>query len=1027
VAVPAALRVELLGGFRVLAAGGVSARPPSARQQELIAFLVLHARNAPVPRQRVAGSLWPESTDAQALTNLRRELHHLRDASPRLDTLVRTGSRTLSWRAEGCAAVDVVAFDAAAVRGLAGDRDALREAARLYAGDVLPDCMGEWIDAERERLRQRAREVLARLVGLLEHDRDFGDAIEYAQRALRLDPLDEQRWCALMRCHARRGERATALHLYQQCAALLKEDLGIPPSAATRATYREILDLDAEAPAVPALPRTAAYPLVGRSAEWHALLDAWHVAAAGRPRLVVIRGEAGIGKSRLAEELVGWCGARGIDTTTARCYSGEGRLAYGPIATWLKSDAVRPRLTKLDAPWLTDVARLCPAIAADRPGIPAPDGELESWQQLRFFDALAEAFRAAFPLVLVLDDLQWADADSIEWLEYFLRTASDARCLVVGTVRAEEELDNPRLGRFLGRLERDELLTAIPLGPLDQAATAQLAGAVAERPLDDEGLARTFHETEGHPLFIVERGRMDLSGGPDASGGAARPRVQSVVAARLALLSENARGAVEVASAIGRDFPFDILARASDLEEDALVRALDELWRRHIVRVQADERWDFSHDRIREVAYCAIGPARRRLIHRRIAQGMELLFANRLDEVSASIALHLDRGGQPALAIPFLERAAAVATRLSANEEAIRCFTQALALLERLPGGRGRDERELALRSGLSVALNSARGYAAPAMEENLNRVFVLSRGAGLGEVPVRWLWVAFTLRFVLGDLKGTREIAEQALALSVSDPSCRCEAHHAMGGSASSMGQLEISRVHFEAALEAYDERRRPRSALGSDLGIFTRAFYSHTLWLLGDERAAITQAEKAITLARQLDDVYSQTLALAYAALLHQMRRDADEVLRCAEAAVSLCERYGFAYYGDWAHVLIGWARGLRSPAEGVRIIEAALERLDASRAQARRPYFLSLLAEVHGRLGNRDRAESILREAIGLARAREDAWWLPALYLQRSEMEPIPERDATRRQALELARAQQSRSLEQRILAASIPRPI
>ena len=761
-AVPPALRVELLGGFRVLTDGRVSARPPSARQQQLIAFLVLHARSAPIQRQRIAGSLWPESSDTQALTNLRRELHHLRDAWPTLDALVDAGSRTLAWRGEAGAVVDLVAFEAAADRGLAGDRAALQEAARLYKGDVLPDCAGEWIDADRERLRQRARKVLARLVDLLEHDRAFGDAIEYAQQSLRLDPLDEQAWCALMRCHARRGERATALHLYQQCAALLKKELGIQPSAATRATYREILDLDAEAPVIPAPPRTAVYPLVGRNAEWHALLNAWQAAAAGRPRLFLIRGEAGIGKSRLAEELVGWCGLKSINTVTARCYAGEGRLAYAPIAAWLKSDALQPTLMRLDASWLTDVARLRPEIVAARPEIPAPDRELESWQRLRFFEALAQAFRSAAPLVLVLDDLQWADADTIEWLQYFLRSASDTRCLVVGTVRAEEEQDNPPLGRLLGRLERDDLLTAIALGPLDQAATAQLAGEVAEQPLDEAALARTFRETEGHPLFIVERGRMELTRQPGASGDDGLPRVQSVVAARLALLSEEARAAAEVASAVGRDFRFDILAQASDLEEDALVRALDELWRRHIVRVQADERWDFSHDRIREVAYSAIGPARRRLIHRRIAQGMELLFADRLDEVSASIAVHLDRGGQPARAVPFLERAAAVATRVSANEEAIRCLTHALSLLERLPAGRDRDERELALRSSLSVALNSARGYAAPEVEQNLNRVFMLSRSAGRGEVPVRWMWVAFTLRFMLGDLKGTREVSEQ-------------------------------------------------------------------------------------------------------------------------------------------------------------------------------------------------------------------------------------------------------------------------
>jgi DNA-binding SARP family transcriptional activator len=151
--------------------------------------------------------------------------------------------------------VDLVAFEAAADRGMEGDRAALQQAAVLYKGDLLPDYAGEWIDADRERLRQRARQVLTRLVGLLEQDRAFGDAIERAQQLLRLDPLDEQAWCALLGCYARRGERATALHLYQQCTAVLKKELGIQPSAATRITYREILDLDAAAPVIPAPPR----------------------------------------------------------------------------------------------------------------------------------------------------------------------------------------------------------------------------------------------------------------------------------------------------------------------------------------------------------------------------------------------------------------------------------------------------------------------------------------------------------------------------------------------------------------------------------------------------------------------------------------------------------------------------------------------------------------------------------------------------------------------------------------------------
>ena len=971
-----------------------------------------------MPRQRLAGSIWPESSDAQALTNLRRELHHLREHWPALDTLIDAGSRTLTWRVEG-ASVDLADFEAASGRGLAGDRQALLEAARLYRGNLFPDCTGEWIDPERERLSVRAQQVLSRIVAHFETQRAYSEATEHAQHWLRLDPLNEEAWCALMRCHARRGDRATALHLYQQCVAVLKNELGVPPSAATRQTYREILDVGPEAPAPPAPPRAAVYPLVGRQREWQAQLAAWQGAATGA-RMFVIRGEAGIGKTRLAEELLDWCGLENITTVTARCYAGEGRLAYAPIAAWLKSDVLQPTLMGMDASWLTDVARIRPELIASRADVPVPEGNLESWQRLRFFEAVAQVFRSAAPMVLFADDLQWADADTIEWLQYFLRSASDTTCLVVATVRAEEEQDNVALTRLLGHLERAEVLSSVSLGPLDSAATALLAAAVLERQLDAEAQARTFRETEGHPLFIIERGRMDLAGAPDEARDHL-PRVQSVVAARLALLSEEARAAAEVAAAVGRDFSFEILARASDLEEDVLVRALDELWRRHIVRVQSDERWDFSHDRIREVAYSSIGPARRRLIHRRIAQSMELLYASRLDEVSASIAMHLGRGGQASRAVPFLERAAGVAARVSAHREAIRCLTSALSLLQALPPNQERDECELALRSSLSIELNSTFGYGAPEVEQNLKRVFELSRAEGRGQVPVRWLWVAFTLRFMLGDLKGTREVTELALARSTDDPSCRCEAHHAMGGLLSCVGELDASRDHFEAALAAYDEERPQRSALGSDLGVFAHAWYSHTLWLIGDEDAALMHAEQAIALARRLDHTYSLTLALAYAALLHQMRDDRSRLLEAAETTVALSERHELAYYGDWARVLIGWARGHDRPAEGIADIEAALARLNTQRAQARRPYFLSLLARLYELEGNRERAATILDASIAMALERGDRWWLPAQYLQKSELEPSQQRETTIRLALELARSQGSRALEHRILAA------
>jgi DNA-binding SARP family transcriptional activator/tetratricopeptide (TPR) repeat protein len=1015
----AMFRLELLGGFRITGDGPRGSRPLSARQQQLLAYLALHD-GGPVRRQEIAGRLWPDSTDGQALTNLRREWYHLREEWPAIDALVDAGPRTLTLRAAVEEKLDVRRFARAADRGLRGDRVALDEAARIYRGDVLPDCGDAWIHPMRERLRQTALRVLGQLLVLHERELAFDAVIERARHLLQLDPLNEPGWCALMHAHARRGERAIALHLYQECTSVLKQELGVQPSAATRLVYRDILEGDA-ATSTPAVvpPRTLVYPLVGRQAEWATLQRAWQAASEGQPQFLLIRGEAGIGKTRLAEELTESLRRRGVRVLTTRCYAGDGRLAYAPIAAWLQSDALQPALAALDPVWLTEIARLHPGLLITRPDVPAPEPRLESSHRARFFEALSRAFRAAAPFLLVLDDLQWSDADTLDWLPFLWRSAPDLPCLVVATVRAEEEHDNRALPALLAELARLEHLTTVTLGPLDAAATARLAEEVAERTLDADTQARTFRLTEGHPLFIVEQGRMAL--GDESNETARSPRVQSVVEARLARLSEAARDIAQIAAAIGREFTFDLVAEVSGLDEDAVVRALDELWRRYIVRVQSRDAWDFTHDRLREVAYATMGPARTRLMHRRIAEALERRFASDLDRVSAAIASHLDRAGQSLRAIPFFQRAGHVAMRLSANEEAIRCLTFALSLTEQLTAGRTRDERELALRAMLSAALTSARGYAAAEVEDNVTRVVALASALHRGNVPVRWLWGLWTVHFVLGDLKSARAVAERAHDRSQIDPSCQWEVHHAMGVTLMSCGELHASRRHFESAGTSSDERGPRRSAFGSDLGVFVRAGYAHTLWLLGEPEAAREMADASVALAQRLEQPYSEMMAQAYASLTHQLRGDIGKVAASAQAAVAIAERYGFAYYRDWADLLLGWSLGREGHVrEGLAVMQRGLDRLDAQRALGRRPYFLSLLAETHVLAGDRDTAIAVLDSAIAMARARDDRWWLPELSRQRALLAPAADVAPLLRDALSLAQAQGSGSLMQRIVA-------
>jgi predicted ATPase len=243
------------------------------------------------------------------------------------------------------------------------------------------------------------------------------------------------------------------------------------------------------------------------------------------------------------------------------------------------------------------------------------------------------------------------------------------------------------------------------------------------------------------------------------------------------------------------------------------------------------------------------------------------------------------------------------------------------------------------------------------------------------------------------------------------------------MAGALVAHGELDAANHHFDAAIAAYDEGAPQLSAFGSDLGVFAYAWSAHVLWLLGDPGTAIARAEYAIALARRLGHVYSETLALAYAGLTYQFQRDLLKVSECASAVVALSEQHGFAYYRDWADVLLGWVSGQQGrPEEGVNLIESALAHLDARRAQGRRPYYLSLLAETLVAAGRRDRAASVLDTAAATAIRSKDVWWLPELLRLKSELEPSAARERLLRQALETARGQHSRSLEQRISQSS-----
>ena len=687
------LDIRLLGGFQVVRAGESVAELP-ARIQALLANVLLH-RNAPRSRQQLAYSHWPESTDKQARANLRQLLLLLRRALPQVDDLLKITAQSVAWQPQIPVSLDLVTFENGLSSAAADGpqrRAALAGAVDAYTGDLLPDCYDEWILPERERLRNALADALDELVLLAENERDYPAAIAYARRLLRHDPLHEASYRRLMRLLALTGDRAGALQVYHTCASLLRRELGVDPSPETEQTYTRLLQQNERSPVPgtePLLEADAA--LVGRHEEWNSLQLAWRQVRQGKGQWVLITGEAGMGKSRLAEEMLAWAERQAIPTAYARSYASTGRVSYGPFTDLLRNESLRQGWEKLDDPWLVELSRLLPEINTARPHLPPPAALSEDWQKRRLFEALALAClsddRAR---LLVLDDLQWCDRESLEFLAFLLRYRPQARLLVVGTARTVEMQDNSALQTVISETTGLGQLTQLTLVPLSASEAGQLAAQADGASLDTEATARLHSDSGGNPLFVVEMVRAgDWETRPRSPVPAPQspipslpPKIQAVIESRLDQLSVPAREIAAQAAVLGRSFSYPVLSAACALDEGALVDGLDELWRRRIIREVSGEAYDFSHDRIRDVAYGVISAARRRLLHRRAGEALVRIHTGELDPVQGQLGHHFASAGDNLAAIKHFRQAAAVALERYAHAEASEYLTSAIALAE---------------------------------------------------------------------------------------------------------------------------------------------------------------------------------------------------------------------------------------------------------------------------------------------------------------------------------------------------------
>ena len=984
------LHVSVLGEQTITDDRTGSVQIRSARAVALVGFLVVHA-GSPQTRQRIAGLFWPDSTDAQALTNLRRELHYLRHVLGDEPSLVVT-PRDLCWRDTETCHVDVRTFDIegqAALAAAAADDDEaiLAHATRAiaeYRGDFLPGGYDDWLLETRSALERRCVDLCDLIGAARVRTGHLAGAVDAARRRIQLQPLEEIGYRTLMRLQADLGDRAGALSAYHHCASVLERELGVVPDPATRQALQDLMahgdQPGARLPAVP--PATgrsglAAAQLVGRSAELGLLQDLWRTAAAGRPGLALVRGGAGVGKTRLVAEVAEFARVQGAVVAGTQCFGTPGRLALAPVADWLRNPAVQSATATLDPAWRAEVDRLVPSGAGrGEPGA-GLRAMVDAWQRHRFFEGLARALiGVGRPMLLVLDNLQWCDQETLAFLTFCLGLDPAAQILVAGTVRDDPGEDRD-LADWTVRIRASGLLTELYLNPLEAADTARLAEAISGCPLLETDTNLLQATTGGFPLYVVEavRGSVDLGGSRLPVGD-----LKAVLRNRLDQVSAAAREVAGLAAAVGANFSLDLLTEASDLDAGVVVGAVDELWRHRILREFRDG-YDFSHDLLRETAYAQVSPPRRWLLHRRIAQGLELLYLVNTDMVAAQLAEQYVRGGRPERAVGYYRRAADVAARTFAHAEAIRLHEQALSIVRDLPEGRDRDRQELAILEAIAAPLNARYGYSSPELQRTLERSIVLAESLGRKDSIITGLVSLWGSRFVQGRIADGYQTAARARALVDPDSELSGQAHFAVGGSAVSLGRPAEGLRHLECVPKLARGAGWLNVGVRSD--VHSTAWAAHAHWLLGHDDA-LSVCHEAIELARAVDHPYSLAVALAYGCITHQMRDDVSALKDTVGELRELCDRYGFAYYREWALILDGWSR---TDGSGIGLAQRGIDNLRSEGSFTRMPYWLSLLADLLARDNRPDAARATLDAAIVVGQARDDRWWLPEVMRMRA----------------------------------------
>jgi class 3 adenylate cyclase/predicted ATPase len=793
-------------------------------------------------------------------------------------------------------------------------------------------------------------------------------------------------------------------------------------------------------------------PLVGREQEVGLLLERWAQVKDGMGQVVLLSGEAGIGKSRLVQVLTEQVATEPQAwLTPCQCSPYYQNTALSPMIDLLergvlqfdREESLPQKVRTLEGfvlqyglPLAEAMPLFASLLSLPLPADYAPLTMSPAQQKQQTLHALLTVMlhiAAQQPLLLVVEDLHWVDPTTLEFLTLLVDQGPTARILALLTCRPD--FSSPWTGR--------SHLTQVTLARLPHRQAAEMTGRVAHgKALPAEVVEQVVAKTDGVPLFVEELTKMVLESGllqeqedryaltGPLPALAIPATLHDSLMARLDRLA-TVKALAQLGATLGREFTYDMLQAVAPWDEETLRRGLHQLVAAEFLYQRGlppQATYVFKHALIQDAAYQSILRSTRQQYHQRIAQALEAQFPETVETQPELVAQHYTAAGCAEQAVPYWQQAGQRASDRSAHLEAISHVTTGIELLKSLPATPERTQQALTLHIALGAALQITKGHAAPEVEHTYTQARVLCQQVGETPelVPVMFgLWRFYMVR---SQLHTARELGDTLLRLAqrAQDPALAVVAHYTLGVTCFWLGALLAARLHLEEGIARYtpDQHHAPAFRMGHDPGVACRSYAAWTLWLLGYPDQALARLHEALTLAHALSHPYSLACAQVWAAYVSQLRRDVPAVHEQAAAAVALATAQGFPQWAALGTSVWGWALAIQGQGEvGMAQARQGIAALRATGAALFVPCVCTMLADICAHLGHTEDGLQALAEAHTLVEQQEERWWeaevcrLRGIFLLRQTGTPQAEAEAWLQRALDVTRHQEAKSLELR----------